>query len=156
MPSSKRTSLGDEFWWPQCLQETFWPVVRRRKAYQGDYLFDLDSEDDSDECTGCKYADLLESGEFFDAVAGVVDDLFTPDKPEPLTLFYARNTTNKHAMEADGAWGFYYEDPVKGDVFVPFGMKEGAEYGLKRHAEGSRNWYIWPLSEAEITEAPSE
>jgi len=47
------------------------------------------------------------------------------------------------------AWGFWYHDAIKGDVFVPYGTsKEGVEEGIKRHKEGTRGWSTCPLSKA--------
>ena len=116
-----------------------------------------------DGCLDCRFQEFLESEEFFNEVYGIVEAYHSPDDygdvpdplPEPLTIYKA--TTPKFP---EGAWGFWYADEKKGDVFVPFGVaRSSAEAGLKRHNNGERGWdnagwNTYPLSEATPVEEP--
>jgi len=124
----------------------------------------IDDETDSDDtCLDCRFQEFLESEEFFNEVYGIVEAYHSPDDygdvpdplPEPLTIYKA--TTPKFP---EGAWGFWYADEKKGDVFVPFGVaRSSAVAGLKRHNNGERGWdnagwNTYPLSEATPVEEP--
>ena len=126
-------------------------AVVEEDAYQGDYLFDLETEpDDSDDvCLDCRFKEFLESEEFFNEVYEIVEAYHSPDDyedvpdplPEPLTIYKA-----VAPVYPNGAWGFWYNDDTKGDVFVPFGMNRAyAETGLDQHTKGTRDWRVTPL-----------
>jgi hypothetical protein len=129
-------------------------IIESEQAYQGDFLANLGDEDETDDvCIDCRNQELLESDEFVDAVWDIVHAFLAPDYPEPLTLFYAKNTTDSKAFYGKGSWGFWYKNEAGENRFVPFGLKPDAEDGLRRHNDGNHTgWYTWPLSEAEITE----
>jgi len=123
-------------------------AVVEEDAYQGDYLFDLETEpDDSDDvCLDCRFKEFLESEEFFNEVYEIVEAYHGPDDygdvpdplPEPLTIYKAITPDYPN-----GAWGFWYNDDTKGDVFVPFGISRTyAETGLVAHIKGTR----WPVT----------
>ena len=129
-------------------------AVVENDAYQADfYRSDLDDDPDEDNdetddtCLHCQFVEFTESQEFFDAVADVVEILSEPDEPEvdqPQGQEIPRLYLARNEKYYDGTqWGFAYEDK-----FVPFGdSKSDAEGGLKRHINGERDWYTWPLSE---------
>jgi len=107
-----------------------------------------------DVCLDCRFKEFLESEEFFNEVYEIVEAYHSPDDyedvpdplPEPLTIYKAITPDYPN-----GAWGFWYNDDTKGDVFVPFGMNRAyAETGLDQHTKGTRDWRVTPLDKTTL------
>jgi hypothetical protein len=119
-------------------------AVFEEGARRSEFLEDLaveDVEDSDDVCLDCRFSELLESEEFFDAVCKAYDVIQQADaESEELP------TIHKRKYRGDEYWGFLNDD----GNFVPFFSRLDAEDGWKVRPELKTRWSTLPIHETEL------
>jgi len=132
-------------------------VIEQGNAFIDDFYDGEDSpnDDTDDVCLDCRFEEFLESEEFFDAVAEIVDGILEY-RQEQANVAPGGTTVQPYVelryIKTDGhkEWGFLTPEGWVGYTNDSDDFKGWAESGVLEYQRGDRNWIYTPVEETEV------